>query len=86
MKTLAGRGADGRTLAVAEKLNCQECLKGQMTKPSVKVALEKEETLWRTLQMDTFYFKFGDQVHHFFLMLDEASGLSVVKLFSVHNE
>eukprot|EP00435_Cladocopium_sp_Y103_P026888 s2772_g6.t1 len=86
MKTLAARGADGRTLAVAEKLNCMECLEGQMTKPSTKVALEKEETIWRTLQMDTFYFKYGDQVHHFLLMLDEASGFAVVKQFSVHHE
>ena len=53
MKTLAARGADGRTLAVAEKLNCMECLEGQLTKPSTKVALEKEEVIWRTLQMDT---------------------------------
>ena len=49
MKTLAARGADGRTLAVAEKLNCMECLEGQMTKPSTKVALEKEEVIWKTL-------------------------------------
>ena len=69
VKTLAARGADGKTLAVAEKLNCQECLEGQMSKPSVKVALEKEEVLWRTLQMGTFIFRFGDQVHHFLLLL-----------------
>ena len=86
MKTLAARGADGRTLAVAEKLNCMECLEGQMTKPSTKVALEKEEVIWKTLQMDTFFFKYGDQVHHFLLMLDEASGFSVVKQFSVHSD
>ena len=86
VKTLAARGADGKTLAVAEKLNCQECLEGQMAKPTAKVALEKEEILWRTLQMDTFMFRYGDQVHHFLLMLDEASGYAVTREFAVHHE
>ena len=86
MKTLAARGADGRTLAVAEKLNCSECLENQMSKPSVKVALDKEEVIWRTMQMDTFFFRYGDQVHHYLLMLDEASGFAVVKEFAAHGE
>ena len=86
MKALAAGGADGKTLAVAEKLNCQECQEGQMSRPSVKVALDKEEILWRTLQMDTFHFRYGDQVHHFLLLLDEASGFAVTREFAVHHE
>lgn len=51
-----------------------------------KVALEKEEIPWRTLQMDNFMIRFGDQVHHFLLMLDEASGYAVTREFAVHSE
>ena len=70
----AVRGADGRTLAVAEKLNHLEYLESQTPKPSSTVSLEKEEVLWRT-SIDTFYFKLGGQVHLFLLMLDEKRSL-----------
>ncbi|CAK9113981.1 unnamed protein product, partial [Durusdinium trenchii] len=78
VRTLAAKGADGKLLAVAEQLKCMECLEGTMKKSSPKVSLEKEQKLWRTLQIDAFVLKKGDAVHHFLLMLDEASGFSVV--------
>lgn len=55
-----------------------------MAVPAVKASLEKEEQLWRTLQMDTFHFKYEGFTYHFLLMLDEASGFSVVHLVIYH--
>ncbi|CAK9111071.1 unnamed protein product, partial [Durusdinium trenchii] len=86
VRTLAAKGADGKLLAVAEQLKCMECLEGTMKKPSPKVSLEKEQKLWRTLQIDAFVLKKGDMVHHFLLMLDEASGFSVVHEVMAHHE
>ena len=74
------RGADKHLLAVANELKCPECHEGQMAVPAVKASLEKEEQLWGTLQMDTFHFKYEGFTYHFLLMLDEASGFSVVHL------
>ena len=86
VRTLAAKGADGKLLAVAEQLKCMECLEGTMKKPSPKVSLEKEQKLWRTLQIDAFVLKKGDAVHHFLLMLDEASGFSVVHEMMSHSD
>lgn len=85
-KTLAARGADPIVVAAAGELRCLECREGQMAAPSSQVSLQKEETLWTTMQMDSFVFKYGDQVHHFLLCLDEASGFSVVQEMLVHHE
>ena len=86
VRTLAARGADGKLLAVAEQLKCQECQEGMLSKPSPKVTLEKEQVLWRTVQMDSFQMRRADRVHHFLLMLDEASGFSVVQEVRQHDE
>lgn len=86
MKTLAARGADGKTLAMAENLRCEECAENKMTVSGPIVSLHKEETLWATVQIDTFTFRFGDRVHHFLLCLDEASGFSVVQEIMNHPE
>ena len=84
VRNLAARGADKHLLAVANELKCPECHEGQMAVPAVKASLEKEEQLWRTLQMDTFHFKYEGFTYHFLLMLDEASGFSVVHLVMYH--
>ena len=86
VKTLAARGASGTTLAVAEKLHCLECAEGKISTPGPSVSLHKEETLWSTLQMDSFTFRYNGKVHHFLLCLDEASGFSVVQEMLVHQE
>ena len=86
MKTLAARGADGKTLAAAENLRCMECHESKMTTPGPSVSLNKEEVLWNTLQIDSFMYKHGTTVHHFLLMLDEASGFSVVQEMMNHSE
>ena len=69
---------------MANELKCPECHEGQMAVPAVKASLEKEEQLWRTLQMDTFHLKYEGFTYHFLLMLDEASGFSVVHLVMYH--
>ena len=84
VKTLAARNADGKMLAIAEQLKCDECQEGQFSKPSVVVSLEKEEKIWNTLQMDVLFFKHGTNVHHFLVMLDEASGFSISAELLVH--
>ena len=84
VRNLAARGADKHLLAVANELKCPECHEGQMAVPAVKASLEKEEQLWRTLQMDTFHFKYEGFTYHFLLMLDEASGFSAVHLVMYH--
>lgn len=86
MKTLAARGADGKTLAAAENLRCMDCHESKMTTPGPTVSLNKEETLWNTLQIDSFTYKHGETVHHFLLMLDEASGFSVVQQVMQHGD
>ena len=86
MKILAARNADPKMLAIAENLQCDECQEGQFSKPSVAVALEKEEKIWNTLQMDTFYFKHDSNVYHYLVMLDEASGFSITAEILVHVE
>ena len=84
VQALAARGADGITLAIAEKLQCLECQESQLAQAGPRVSLEKETVLWRTLQMDGFEYRHGSQVLHFLLMLDEASGFSVVQLMFQH--
>lgn len=86
VKILAARNADPKMLAIAENLQCDECQEGQFSKPSVAVALEKEEKIWNTLQMDTFYFKHDSNVYHYLVMLDEASGFSITAEILVHVE
>ena len=85
LRTLKARGADERTLAVANQLKCPECLESTLKKPAPQVSLEKEEVLWNTLQMDAFVYKHGDQVHHFILFLDEASSFAVVADMVTHH-
>ena len=85
LKTLKARGSDARTLAVASQLKCPECQESQMKAPVPQVSLEKEEVLWRTVQMDAFYFRHDGQVHHFILFMDEASSFAVVSEILVHD-
>ena len=69
---------------MAEQLKCDECQEGQLTKPSVAVSLEKEEKIWNTMQMDVFFYKHGNNVHHFLIMLDEACGFAISAELLVH--
>ena len=73
-------------MAIAEKIQCQECLEGRLKPPDNQVSLDREEHLWRTLQMDAFYFRRHHTVHHFLLFLDEASSFAVVAELVVHSD
>ena len=84
VKLLKARGADDKTLAAASLLKCPECVESTTATPLIKVSMEKEDVLWKTMQMDSFYFRHAGQVHHFLLMLDEASSFGVVKEIKVH--
>ncbi len=86
VKALAARGADPRTLAIAEKIQCSECQEARLNKPGVVVSLEKEDQLWHTLQMDAFVFRYGNRVHHFLLFVDEASSFAVVAETVIHSD
>ena len=86
MKLMKARGADEKMLAIASQLKCPDCVESQTATPLTKVALEKEDVLWRTLQMDSFYMRHKGWVHHFLLLLDEASSFGVVKEIKCHVE
>ncbi|CAJ1329999.1 unnamed protein product, partial [Effrenium voratum] len=73
IRALRSRGASEQMQAVAHQLNCPECQEGSMATPMTQVSLEKADTLWHTVQIDTFYMRIGTEVHHFLLYLDEAS-------------
>ncbi|CAE7345527.1 GIP [Symbiodinium sp. KB8] len=77
LKELA-RGADPKLLAVASQLKCEECYEGQFKYLQPVVNLEKEDTLWATVQIDAFSMKIAKAVCHFILYVDEASGYAVV--------
>lgn len=86
LKALAARGADGRTLAIAEKMHCDECQEGRLKEGDRVTSLDREDQLWRSLQMDAFFFKHGNTVYHFLLLLDEASSFSVVVPMLEHSD
>eukprot|EP00913_Durusdinium_trenchii_P001265 g1166.t1 len=86
VRTLAARNADGKMLAIAEQLKRDECQEGQFSPPMGNVSLEKEEKIWNTLQMDVMFYKHGTNVHHFLIMLDEASGFSISAELMVRTE
>ena len=86
LKLLRARGASEELKAAALQLACPECQESRTATPATKVSLEREDTIWKTLQMDAFYFRHAKQVHHFLLLLDEASSFAVVREIKVHHE
>ena len=84
LKLLQARGASEELKAAVMELKCPECLESQTAIPLTKVSTEREETLWRTLQMDGFYFRHANWVYHYILFMDEASSFAVVKEIKSH--
>ncbi|CAE7873572.1 unnamed protein product [Symbiodinium microadriaticum] len=78
VRNLKARGADQKLLAVASQLKCEECYEGQFKNLQPVVNLEKEDTLWATVQIHAFSMKIAKAVCHFILYVDEASGYAVV--------
>ena len=55
--------------------------------PSPAVNLERTDRLWACLQVDGWDLKFNGQLHHFVLLVDEASGYAVVReLFRIPDD
>ena len=86
LKLLRARGASDELKAAASQLVCPDCVESQTATPLARVTLEREEFIWKTLQMDSFHFRHAHTVHHFLLLLDEASSFAVVKEIMNHPE
>ena len=67
-------GSIGDPLRNASQLERDECLEGRIKMPSPAVNLERTDRLWSCLQVDGWDMKFNGQLHHFVLLVDEASG------------
>ena len=79
VKNLRARGASPKLLAVAAEFKCDVCLENQIRASAPSASLEREDRLWCALQIDGFYMRFGQEVFHFLLMVDEASGFCQVE-------
>ncbi|CAE7805002.1 unnamed protein product, partial [Symbiodinium sp. CCMP2456] len=86
IKNLRARNADSKVIAAVSLLKCDECQEGKIRLPAPAVNLERTDKLWSCLQIDGFSMRLGCQVHHFVLMVDEASGYSVIREAFRHHE
>ena len=87
VRNLQARNADPLVIAAASRLECDECLEGKIKMPSPAVNLERTDRLWACLQVDGWDLKFNGQLHHFVLLVDEASGYAVVReLFRIPDD
>eukprot|EP00439_Symbiodinium_sp_Y106_P014973 s9774_g2.t1 len=86
IKNLRARNADAKVIAAVSLLKCDECQEGKIKLPTPAVNLERTDKLWSCLQVDGFTMKLANYVHHFVLMVDEASGYSVVREAFRHHE
>ena len=86
VKNLRARGASPKLLAVAAEFKCDVCLENQIRSSAPSASLEREDRLWCALQIDGFYMRFGQEVFHFLLMVDEASGFCQVEEVMRHSE
>ena len=79
LKNLRARGASQKLLAVAAQYKCDQCLENQIKIASPAASLRREDRLWCSLQIDGFYMRFGNEVFHYLLMVDEASGFCIIE-------
>ena len=86
LKNLRARGASPKLLAVAAEFKCDMCMENQIRTSAPAVSLKREDRLWCTLQIDGFYMRIGQEVFHYLLMVDEASGFCVVEEMIRHPE
>eukprot|EP00439_Symbiodinium_sp_Y106_P058651 s5262_g8.t1 len=83
-KNLRARGASPKLLAVAAEFKCDVCLENQIKSSRPAVSLHREDRLWCTLQIDGFYMRMGNEVFHYVLMVDEASGFCMIEEMMRH--
>ncbi|CAE7207895.1 GIP [Symbiodinium sp. CCMP2592] len=86
IKNLKARNADAKVIAAVSLLKCDECQEGKIKLPTPAVNLERTDKLWSCLQVDGFSMRLSNQIHHFVLMVDEASGYAVVREAFRHPE
>ena len=55
------------------------CIENQIKSSKPAVSLHREDRLRCTLQIDGFYMRLGNEVFHYVLMLDEASGFCMIE-------
>ena len=68
---LRARGVDERLVTMAKNLCCDECAQMKITASHLPIGLSREETPWRTLQMDHCDIRWGDVVSHVLVLVDE---------------
>ena len=86
VKNLRARGANPKLVAVAAEFKCDVCLESQIKTSSPSTSLNREDRLWCSLQIDGFYMRFGTEVFHYLLMVDEASGFCIIEEVLRHSE
>ncbi|CAE7219859.1 RE1 [Symbiodinium sp. KB8] len=86
LKNLRARGASPKLLAVAAQYKCDQCLENQIKTAAPAASLRREDRLWCSLQIDGFYMRFGNEVFHYLLMVDEASGFCIVEEMLRHSD
>ena len=86
LKNLRARGASPKLLAVAAEYKCDSCLENQIKAASPATSLHREDRLWCSLQIDGFYMRFGNEVFHYLLMVDEASGFCILEEMLRHSD
>ena len=75
---LRTREVDPHVIRIAEKLRCDVCQQMRLATPHGKVALDRCEQLWHTLQIDHVDFRWGNVVVQALVLVDEASQYCLV--------
>ena len=84
-RMLRDRGATIRMITIASNLHCMDCEESRMANPQNRgFTLETAEHLWEVVQVDNFEFSYGMETYHFQLLVDEASGYSVLTYLFKH--
>ena len=84
-RMLRDRGATIRMITIASNLHCRDCEESRMANPQHRgFTLETAEHLWEVVQLDNFEFSYGMETYHFQLLVDEASGYSVLNYLFKH--
>ena len=85
-RMLRDRGATVRMLTLASNLHCMDCEESKMANPAFRgITIESAENLWDVVQLDNFEFTYGEEIYHWQLMVDEASGYAVVNFLKKHS-
>ncbi|CAK9047451.1 unnamed protein product [Durusdinium trenchii] len=80
---LRHRGAHPEVIQLAAQNQCNECQELRSAPLHAIAAIEKSETLWETVVIDNMEFTADGGIHHYMVLVDEASRLmNAYHLFS----